>query len=414
LSRVLLAAALVASASCRNAEHGVPTLRVDRGPFTPRIVAEGTLRAVRSTPITISREMIRQPPILVWLIEDGTVVSEGDLVARVDGTVFENALQENLAASEVAEARIAKATAEHEKTLHGVGLDTSLAREELKVAERFQASDTDLYSRMEILESAIDTELARRREEHATTSRSVQENLGRTDLELLEIQRSQARLEADQARDGLLRLELRAPHGGIVVIERRGDAPFEVGDMLYSGVPVATIPDLREMEAEVFVLEADAGGLAAGQRATVVVEARPGITYRARVASVDPVAQRRDRGSPVQYFRAMLSLERTDPDVMKPGQTVSAEIELAASPEAIAIPRQALTEEAGRAVVYRRRGSRFEAVEVTVGTRALGRVEITHGLEEGDVIALRPPTATRRDRGPEREASRASPEVGAG
>jgi HlyD family secretion protein len=201
-------------------------------------------------------------------------------------------------------------------------------------------------------------------------------------------------MKIDLAQRGLDSLELRAPHAGIVVLHRGGweGETLRVGDAVFPGFPIATIPDLSEMEAEVFVLEADAGGLAEGQRATVVIEAHPEFIFAAHVKSVEPLAQPRRRNSPVQYFRTVLELESTEPGIMKPGQTVRAEIVLSEHESAITIPRQALVDDDGHTVVYRRTGTGFEPVEITVGAVGLGRVVVQDGLDNGDEIALRDPT----------------------
>ena len=72
----------------------------------------------------------------------------------------------------------------------------------------------------------------------------------------------------------------------------RGDTT-RVGDNVWNGQPLAEIPDLSTMEAEVYVLEADAGGLKAGKPATVAVESAPGVTYPARIQRVDALAKPR-------------------------------------------------------------------------------------------------------------------------
>ena len=58
------------------------------------------------------------------------------------------------------------------------------------------------------------------------------------------------------------------------------------------------------MQAEVYVLEADAGGLLPGQTATVTVESAPGVTCPARIARVDALAKPRILGSPGAVLRA--------------------------------------------------------------------------------------------------------------
>ena len=82
------------------------------------------------------------------------------------------------------------------------------------------------------------------------------------------------------------------------------------------------------MEAEVFVLEADAGGVAEGQAAGVIVEATPEVAHPAKVTRVEAVAKPRFRGSPVQYFGVVLAFDGSAEadgaarSVMKPGHRV--------------------------------------------------------------------------------------------
>jgi hypothetical protein len=151
------------------------------------------------------------------------------------------------------------------------------------------------------------------------------------------------------------------------------------------------MPILEAMEAEVFVLEIDGGALAEGQAATVVVEARPGTEYAGTVKRVDKLAKPRRNGVPVQYFAVMLTLDRTDPAVMKPGQRVRATLVIDES-DAVVVPRQAVFDHEGQQVVYRRDGDRFEPVPVTLGAATAGRIVIESGLQAGDRVALRDPT----------------------
>lgn len=146
------------------------------------------------------------------------------------------------------------------------------------------------------------------------------------------------------------------------------------------------------MKAEVFVLEADAAGLAVGQKATISIEGKPGVTFSGKVSQVEKLARPRFPRVPVQYFGATVSLDRTDPNVMKPGARVRAVLEVENLNNAFSIPRQALFEKEGRKLVYRKRGERFEPVPVQVGTSTSGRVVVTKGLSRGDEIALRDPT----------------------
>jgi hypothetical protein len=168
-----------------------------------------------------------------------------------------------------------------------------------------------------------------------------------------------------------------------------------VGNTLWPGQKVAELPDLSQLEAKVFVLEADGAGLKTGLGARVAIEGRPGEAHEATVTKVEPLAKTRDSQSPVKYFEATLSLARTDPSFMKPGQKVRAVVRLEEAEGVLAIPRGAVFEKDGKRVVYRREGRRFVPVEIVVGRQSISRVVLDSGLAAGDVIALRDPTAKR-------------------
>ncbi len=205
---------------------------------------------------------------------------------------------------------------------------------------------------------------------------------------------------------------------------RQGTEPPRVGDTVWSGMPLAEIPDLSEMQAEVYVLEADAGGLAVGKPATVVVESRPGVEHPARIARVDTLAKPRLSGSPVQYFAVTLALAPGSPPAMgamgamgtvKPGQRVLARLRLEERRGALVVPREALFQRGGATVVYRRRGGAhgFEPVPVTLGPASVGAAVVETGVAAGDQVALRDPAADAARRFPASTApaAPASPRV---
>jgi multidrug resistance efflux pump len=268
-----------------------------------------------------------------------------------------------------------------------------LATEELEQTRRFQSKDQEIFSRNQIIESAIDERLAEARKQHAQQTRAVERDLSRSKVDLIGVEQQKAELEISHARKALEKMEIKAPHGGIFVLQRnwRGEFP-KVGQQLWPGQPVAEIPLLDTMEAQVFVLEVDGSGLAEKQRAEIVIEARPETVYRGTVRLVDKLAKPRIDAVPVQYFAVVIELEKTDPAVMKPGQRVRARL-LLDEARALVVPRQAVLTREGKSVVYRRtpRGE-FESVEVELGAATSGRVAVTKGLAAGDVIALRDPT----------------------
>jgi multidrug resistance efflux pump len=217
----------------------------------------------------------------------------------------------------------------------------------------------------------------------------VRETLSAADLALIEIEKKKADLKVRNATNGLQSLEVRSPYDGILVLQRdwRGDVP-RVGSTLWRGSPIGEVPDLREMKAEVFVLEADAAGIAVGQKASVTLESQPGVAYTGKISQIDKLARPRFRGVPVQYFGVTVLLDKSDPKVMKPGARVKAVLDVEDIANAFSIPRQAVFEKNGKKIVYRKHGAKFDPIEVTIATSTPGRVVVTKGIAKNDELAL--------------------------
>jgi multidrug efflux pump subunit AcrA (membrane-fusion protein) len=392
---VLLVAAWLLAGSLPHRKASVPTETVQPRDFARLVPAEGVLRAVRATPVSVPSGAAG-PFRVGWIAEDGTRVRAGEPVLRFDPSEIETELEN--AADELAGARLKaeKERAHSSAEVRKLERDLALAREELTAAREFQKKDETVFSRAEIVESEIDQELAHRREDHAREARRGQESLSGTELDLLGIDMSQAEARIRRARESLAALTVTAPHDGVLVLKRnwRGEAT-RVGDTVWNGQMLAEIPDLAQMQAEVYVLEADAGGLAPGKPATVTLESRPGVEHAAHIGRVDALARPRFRGSPVQYFGVVLALDRTDPDVMKPGQRVRALLRLDERPRALTVPRQAVFERDGRTVLYRKEGDGFEPIPVQLGPSGAGRIVVESGLRPGDAVALADPTRPR-------------------
>jgi RND family efflux transporter MFP subunit len=329
-----------------------------------------------------------------WMIDDGSPVKAGDVVLRLDPSQTVKLLADGRAERATSDRRGEKDRAESGALVTNLGRDAEQARRERTTAETFQSRDPELFSRHEIIEADIDVSLATRKERHAVGSKAEREALARTGRELIALDARRAQLKIDKAERELAALELKAPHDGIVVLKRnwRGELP-QVGQVVWSTQTLAEIPDLGQLEAEVWVLEADAGGLAPGRPASVSLEGEAGAPVPGKVKSVDALARPRLRNVPIQYFGAVLSLDATDPARMKPGQRVAATIDLGGEERALVVPRQALFERDGKTVVYRREKGGFTPVPVTLGASALGRVAVASGLGDGDVVALVDPEA---------------------
>lgn len=408
----VLALSLTGAVALRGvAGSRVPTHTVARGAFRNEVLAYGLLQAVRSTPVTVPADLQR-PMRIAWLAPAGPV-RKGDPVVTFDPTDVEKQYEDGRSDRASAESKGRKARAEGSQSGSVLVLDRGVAQEDLRRAEDVAPSDTQIFSRNEILESQLDRGLLAKRVETTEAKRTPVEQLAAADVALTEIERRKAELRLRQAEQSLRALRVTAPHGGILVypLSWRGDAAA-VGDTAWPGQTIAELPDLSALEARVFVLEGDGGGLAAGQKARVEVEGQPGLAFDASVTRVDAVAKNRERQSPVKYFETALGLGSGVPRSLKPGQRVRATILVDDLADVIAVPRGALFEKEGRRLVYRLEAGRFVPVAVSVARRSLARVVIEKGLAPGDRIALQDPERRAPAGGPASAGAGPAPAAG--
>lgn len=370
----------------------VPTYDVHMVPFSRQVTAEGNLRAVKSDAIS-SPTIPDAPPLKIsWLACDGCTVHTGDVVAKFDPTDFEKKLKDGQSDRATAEAKIGKERTDTEALLRDRDRTTDLSQAELAKQEKFVAKDTLIFSRNQIIESKLDKDLWGAKMDNAAEEQKLEKSLSRSKVDLLVLEKRKAEIAMLQAQKGLDNAEVTAPHDGILIIERdwRGNL-WKVGDTVWPGLRLASLPVLDEMEVEAFVLEADAGGLSIGLPATITLEANPDITYKATIKNIDKLAKPRIRDVPINYFSVILALEHTDQERMKPGQRARASMSLDER-QALAVPREAVFEKDGRKVVYVSSGTGFEERTVTLDVSSPGLVVIQSGVREGDRIALRDPT----------------------
>jgi RND family efflux transporter MFP subunit len=252
--------------------------------------------------------------------------------------------------------------------------------------ERAKEDYEDIFSKNEILTSRIDGKLSEARMKHSEATEAIDRSIASKRMQLLALEEEKAKQEINQALEGLERMEVKAPHDGIFVYKWE----IQPGETVWPGQEIANLPLVDTMEAEVFVLEADAMGLKEGVPASLRIEAHHETVYEGSIKKIADLAKPRERKVPTQYFEVILKLEKTDLEKMKPGQRVMATLKLEGV-EALVVPRQCIFDEDGSMVVYRQTGKAFESVPVTLGAGTPGRVSIEEGISAGDIIATENP-----------------------
>ena len=236
--------AVTASTGCiaEVLEAKVPTFEVEpAATFVRRVRAEGLLEAVEATSITAPQDS-KRPMKIAWVAEDGQTVKKGDLVVEFDASEMERTLADSQDDVSASNKRMKKEGVSARANEAKRDVTAALSDSEAAVAREFETDDADILSRNEIVESSIDVELAEAKARHARRVKDIERAVSSKQLDLLSIQKSLSSREVERAEEGLAKLQVKAPHDGILVLKRnwRGD-PIRVGDTVWRGQKLSLI-----------------------------------------------------------------------------------------------------------------------------------------------------------------------------
>ncbi|MCC8048024.1 MAG: efflux RND transporter periplasmic adaptor subunit [Oscillospiraceae bacterium] len=204
-----------------------------------------------------------------------------------------------------------------------------------------------------------------------------------------------AQLSLDSANDSLDNYSFTAPISGTII-----DKNYEAGENVESGDTLCVIYDLSYLTMTLSIDELDVSSIAVGQSVEITADAVEGVTYSGVVTKVS-VAGTASGG--VTTYPVTIRIDETDG--LLPGMTVDATITLESAENVLAVPASALqrgntvllTADSPSAARGEANESGYVTVEVTTGVSSDDYIEITSGLQEGDVVVYIPTSSSSSD-----------------
>jgi HlyD family secretion protein len=299
-----LCLSLAGVAACKSGSAQQPkfdTAPVERGSLLSRVTASGTLSAL----VTVQVGSQVSGRIQKLLVDYNTVVKKGQLLAVLDPQLFEAAVNQSRANLASARANVAKAEVEVRQTQRQLARMRSLAEQKL-------ISESDL----DVAQSAADTAQAQ-----AESARAI-------------VLQAQASLH--QAQINLQYTSIYSPIDG-VVISRSVDVGQTVAASLQAPTLFTIAEDLRKMQVDTSVAEADIGKLTASQSASFTVDAFPGERFRGKVRQIRNAPQTVQN---VVTYNVIIDVE--NPELkLRPGMTANVEVVADSRDEALKVANAA-------------------------------------------------------------------------
>lgn len=187
-----------------------------------------------------------------------------------------------------------------------------------------------------------------------------------------------AQADVAAAASDLDKATIRAPFAGTVGLRQ-----ISLGQYLEPGNPIATLADLDHLRIDFRVSEIYLTSVDKGQDVELTFDARPGEHFKGVVSAVDPVIDPEGRALRV---RALLDNKEGK---LRPGLFGRVNV-VTLRRESIVIPEEAIiaSETGGNAVFVVGAGNVAKMVDVEIGERLPGKVEIRNGLSLGDEIII--------------------------
>jgi membrane fusion protein (multidrug efflux system) len=218
---------------------------------------------------------------------------------------------------------------------------------------------------------------------------------------------AQAKLEL--ARATAARLKIMAPFDGVAGIRQ-----VNVGDYLKDGADIVNIEDMDALYVDFRLPERFQPKVQRGQRASLELDALPGQKFAAVVLAIDPLVDANGRSVGV---RGCIDNRQQQ---LRPGMFARVSAVFGERHNALTVPEEAIVPQGGRQFVLRLvpgpdAGTLVtQRVEVKVGVRRPGHVEIVSGLSQGDRVVTAGQQRLQKDGSPVRVVDLAAGKAEAG
>ena len=199
------------------------------------------------------------------------------------------------------------------------------------------------------------------------------------DLSSQQSQVAQARAALLAARSAYGGVDLRAPFDGTVY-----SVPVSDLDFVQFGEALLNMANLNHIQVRAYFDEPEIGKLTAGQPVKIVWDAKPYSTWHGhieRAPSTIITYGTRNVGE------CIISVDDAKGDLL-PNTNVTVSVTVSQLADVLSVPREALRTEGPKNYVYRIVDGHLKEVPLQVGASNLTRIQITGGLNEGDVVAL--------------------------
>lgn len=368
-------------------------VKSEKGQFDIVVTTTGELQSKNSTDIigpefSQSRNIRAMDIKITDMVSEGTEVKEGDYVATLDRTAFDNSLKDELERLTTFETNL-------EMKILDTAVTLSNLRDNIKNL-RFTVEEAGItlqQSKYEppttIREAEISLDKANRSLDQAIRGYSLRVEQAKSDMRTAKTNLSEQRTRVSDLQTVLSKFIIKAPSSGMIIYKRdRMGAKRKIGSSIspWDNV-VATLPDMSSMMSKTYVNEIDVSKVKSGQHVEVVVDAFPEKSYTGTVVSVANIGEQLPNAD-AKVFEVLVEVDGSDP-ILRPSMTTGNKIITKTINDVTFIPLESV--QAGVdsiPFVYMKNGTRQIVV---LGESNENNVVVEKGLTAGTELYLSTP-----------------------
>ncbi|MEM1411191.1 MAG: efflux RND transporter periplasmic adaptor subunit [Pseudomonadota bacterium] len=264
---------------------------------------------------------------IAYMAPDGMPVQTGRPVLRFDTQDLMTRLRDKSNALNEKQKELERTQIVSREVIADLALLVQEAQADLEKARLKADIPEDLlaareYRENQLLLNKAELVLALRQEELAQ-----EKIIQATEVKIL--QREVAVLEGDvgRFRGSIDSMTLKAPRDGVVIhVRDRRNNKMSVGDNVWGGRRVIEFPDLEQLEAHIEIPERESARIRIGQQVRFTLDAAPDTVFLGEVTDLASVVHTRSINQPDKVFDARVRLLNPDPELMRPGMNINAEV----------------------------------------------------------------------------------------
>jgi HlyD family secretion protein len=364
--------------------------RVD---FPLTVSATGMLEATKSVSISPPQVRNQRRFKLTRMVEEGSVVSEGDFLMEFDTSDIARSMRDETANFQRVQEDRQNKRSNADLNLKNQKLSLEQAKSDLQKLEVKMSSQVDLLSGIEVEKTRIQLDAAKKKVGFMEKKIELMTKSSQLDLQISSSNENHYRRRMDDLMDAMDSYTVRAPVSGVVIYKRDWNNEAKtVGSNIFGMDAVMEIPDLSTIWARIQVDEVDSGKLKIGQTANISVDAVRGQTFIGKIVSIGTILKQANFDRPQRTCDAYVEFTEGDRKALRPSMNLKAQILVGQYSKVVAIPLSSIQERDGRSFVqvWQPEKKAYSWREIHLKTNDGVTAVIDSGLNANERIRIKP------------------------